>query len=67
MFTIEDLEKRVANLRAQTEQALQNYNVILGSKLTMEGMLAEAKAAQEVPTPSEAANSECTEKVEAIN
>ncbi len=45
MFTVEDLEKRVESLKGQVDQAASNYNVLVGAKMSMEGMLAEAKNA----------------------
>jgi hypothetical protein len=48
MLTVVELEKRLANLAQQAEQALSQYHVILGSKMTMEQLLAEAKKGEQV-------------------
>lgn len=51
MFTVEQLEKKVAELAQQVEQSAANHHVLLGSKMTYEGLLLEArKAAATVAT-----------------
>lgn len=73
LFTIEELEKRLANLKVQVEQAANNYHLILGSKMTCEGFLAEAKKAEADAKAAEAVaadaakdcNAEC-QTVEAV-
>lgn len=47
MWTIEELEKRVSNLQAQVEQSATNHNILIGAKMSMEGLLLEAKKAAE--------------------
>lgn len=46
MWTIEELEKKVANITQQIEQSLANHHILIGSKLTLEGLLLEAKKAK---------------------
>ncbi len=47
MFTIVDLEKRLANLAAQIEQSAANHHILCGAKMNLEGMILEAKKAAE--------------------
>lgn len=51
MWTVEELEKRVANLAQQVEQSSANHHVLLGAKMSMEGLLMEAKNAAAATTP----------------
>lgn len=45
MFTIEQLEAKVKEMVTQVEQSAANHHVLLGSKMTYEGLLLEAKKA----------------------
>ena len=65
MLDVADLEKRVANLTHQAEEALSQYHVILGSKMTMEGLLTEVKKAAEAVAIVDPGVAPEAEKVEA--
>ncbi len=45
MWTVEQLEKKVAELTAQVEQSAANHHILVGSKMTFMGLLEEAKKA----------------------
>lgn len=48
MLTVEELEKKVAELAVQVEQSAANHHVLLGSKMTYDSLLLQAKKAAEV-------------------
>jgi len=54
MWTIEQLEAKVRELVAQVEQSAANHHILVGSKMTFEGLLNEAKKAEGVVTAVEA-------------
>ncbi len=43
MFTVEQLESKVKELAAQVEQSAANHHILVGSKMTFEALLAEAR------------------------
>ncbi len=47
MWTIEQLETKVAEMTKQVEQSASQHHILLGSKLTFDGLLMEAKKAAE--------------------
>lgn len=63
-LSIEDLERRIANISVQMEEMVNNVRLLNGSKLTMEGLLAEAKKAKE-QADAQVVAAEATEAVEA--
>lgn len=48
MFTVEQLEAKLAQLAQEVEQSAANHHILVGSKMTIQGFLAEAKKAAEV-------------------
>ncbi len=43
MFDVASLEAKVKELAAQVEQSAANHHILVGSKMTFEALLAEAK------------------------
>jgi hypothetical protein len=48
MWTIEQLEAKAKELAGQVEQSAANHHILLGSKMTIDGLLLEAKKVAEV-------------------
>lgn len=43
MFTVEELEKKVAQLTAEVEQSAARHHILVGHKMSVEAFLAEAR------------------------
>jgi hypothetical protein len=48
MWSIEELEKRLATLASQVEQSAANHHLLVGAKMQLEGLVMEAKKGAEV-------------------
>lgn len=48
MWTIAQLEEKIAQVATQLKQTEANFNVLLGSKTTYESLLADVKKAADV-------------------